>query len=327
VTQTDERMGLLAGVLAEQSHRSRGVTCPRCEGDGWYDREPGDGEMSCLDCHGTGKVLPKPPDDTPRLVYADWLEENGEPERAEFIRVQVELSFVETAVQANVMPTRLPGEAWNSWEGRHQAAVARRVDCRNALRRRERELWATHSRRWFVDESIGLSAALDDFKGPAGFPLGIVRRGFVCSVTLTAEDWLKHADALSWRPGQPCRECSGRGIKWESDSHGYTEYAITCPACRGTGHRPMPLSAQPIEQVTLTTRIDWYAAGGERLILHDGSGHDHGQPPAYECRMARYGCWWDEPKMTPAGERRTVAHYVLAAEWPQVKFYLPGDKT
>lgn len=28
-------------------------------------------------------------DDTPRLVLADWLEENGEPERAEFIRAQV----------------------------------------------------------------------------------------------------------------------------------------------------------------------------------------------------------------------------------------------
>ena len=25
-------------------------------------------------------------DDTPRLVYADWLQENGQPERAEFIR-------------------------------------------------------------------------------------------------------------------------------------------------------------------------------------------------------------------------------------------------
>src|SRR5262245_14711379 len=32
-----------------------------------------------------------PADDTPRLVYADWLEENGEPDRAEFIRVQIEL--------------------------------------------------------------------------------------------------------------------------------------------------------------------------------------------------------------------------------------------
>ena len=30
-----------------------------------------------------------PRDDTPRLVYADWLEEHGEPEYAEFIRWQV----------------------------------------------------------------------------------------------------------------------------------------------------------------------------------------------------------------------------------------------
>jgi uncharacterized protein (TIGR02996 family) len=33
-----------------------------------------------------------PEDDAPRLVYADWLDEHGEPARAEFIRVQVELA-------------------------------------------------------------------------------------------------------------------------------------------------------------------------------------------------------------------------------------------
>ncbi len=33
-----------------------------------------------------------PHEDTPRLVYADWLEENGQPERAEFIRTQIELA-------------------------------------------------------------------------------------------------------------------------------------------------------------------------------------------------------------------------------------------
>src|SRR5213078_3097387 len=31
-----------------------------------------------------------PADDAPRLVYADWLDEHGQPERAEFIRVQIE---------------------------------------------------------------------------------------------------------------------------------------------------------------------------------------------------------------------------------------------
>ncbi len=36
-------------------------------------------------------VLDNPSDDLPRMVYADWLEENGEPERAEFIRLQIHM--------------------------------------------------------------------------------------------------------------------------------------------------------------------------------------------------------------------------------------------
>jgi uncharacterized protein (TIGR02996 family) len=34
----------------------------------------------------------QPEDDAPRLVYADWLEEHGDPDRAEFIRAQVRLA-------------------------------------------------------------------------------------------------------------------------------------------------------------------------------------------------------------------------------------------
>jgi uncharacterized protein (TIGR02996 family) len=37
-------------------------------------------------------VIAHPDEDGPCLIYADWLEENGRPERAEFIRVQVELA-------------------------------------------------------------------------------------------------------------------------------------------------------------------------------------------------------------------------------------------
>jgi len=36
-------------------------------------------------------ILVNPADDTPRLVYADWLEENGRAEEAEFIRVECRL--------------------------------------------------------------------------------------------------------------------------------------------------------------------------------------------------------------------------------------------
>ncbi len=36
-------------------------------------------------------ILAHPDEDTPRLVYADWLDEHNDPDRAEFIRVQVQL--------------------------------------------------------------------------------------------------------------------------------------------------------------------------------------------------------------------------------------------
>jgi uncharacterized protein (TIGR02996 family) len=35
-----------------------------------------------------------PEEDTPRLAYADWLEENDQPERADFVRNQIELNRV-----------------------------------------------------------------------------------------------------------------------------------------------------------------------------------------------------------------------------------------
>jgi uncharacterized protein (TIGR02996 family) len=40
-------------------------------------------------------VCDAPEDDTPRLVFADWLDEHGEAKRAEFIRVSCELEQVE----------------------------------------------------------------------------------------------------------------------------------------------------------------------------------------------------------------------------------------
>jgi uncharacterized protein (TIGR02996 family) len=39
-------------------------------------------------------IRANPDDDTARLAFADWLDENDEPERAEFIRVQIELEPV-----------------------------------------------------------------------------------------------------------------------------------------------------------------------------------------------------------------------------------------
>jgi len=37
-------------------------------------------------------IIETPSDDTPRLIYADWLEDHDQPERAEFIRLQCRLA-------------------------------------------------------------------------------------------------------------------------------------------------------------------------------------------------------------------------------------------
>jgi uncharacterized protein (TIGR02996 family) len=64
-------------------------------------------------------VIEAPDDDAPRLVYADWLEEHGQPERAEFIRVQCQL-----------------------------AKLARGDGGRKGLQVRERNLLARHAGQW-----------------------------------------------------------------------------------------------------------------------------------------------------------------------------------
>ncbi len=64
-------------------------------------------------------ILDNPEDDAVRLVYADWLEENGETDHAEFIRVQCEVEHLDPL-----------------------------DDGYYPLRRRERELWSVYARKW-----------------------------------------------------------------------------------------------------------------------------------------------------------------------------------
>ena len=67
-------------------------------------------------------ILDDPDDDGVRLVYADWLDEHGQPERAEFIRVQCELALAhEEGREADV-------ELWGRSEDLRTAhGIARRL--------------------------------------------------------------------------------------------------------------------------------------------------------------------------------------------------------
>jgi uncharacterized protein (TIGR02996 family) len=102
-------------------------------------------------------ICADPADDTARLVYADWLQENGEPERAEFIRVQVERARL-----------RASGED------------------PEALRARDLELRAGHGVKW-QHELPRLS----------GVSWQRFWRGFVSGATVgTWRNYDRHADAL-----------------------------------------------------------------------------------------------------------------------------------
>ncbi len=87
-----------------------------------------------------------PDDDTPRLVYADYLDDARQPERAEFVRAQCERA-------------RLP-----DWDARARA-----------LRRRERVLLARHGRAWLAE----LGAV-------PGVEWGGFERGFVAEIRVTS---------------------------------------------------------------------------------------------------------------------------------------------
>jgi uncharacterized protein (TIGR02996 family) len=85
-------------------------------------------------------------DDTPRLVYADWLEENGQDERAEFIRVQIQR-------------TRL--RAWDAAQVR--------------LRLREQALLKQHGEQWLAELPAIEGARWEGF-----------RRGIVAEVSFAS---------------------------------------------------------------------------------------------------------------------------------------------
>jgi uncharacterized protein (TIGR02996 family) len=107
------------------------------------------------------EIIANPDDDTPRLIYADYLDERGDL-RGEFIRVQVELAH---------LPAR----------------SIRRLSRRRELEAREQELLQKYHLDW-----VGtLQKLLSGMLAGVGFS-----RGFVEKVTVDARGFLVHAEEL-----------------------------------------------------------------------------------------------------------------------------------
>ena len=189
-------------------------------------------------------ILANPDDDLPRLVYADWLEEHGESERAEFIRVQCELAGMDISEHAHAFWRGQLGPC-PDWVGRA-----------NALRERERELLRDWTRS-LLGEPEGLAPCRRGnelgYKTATGqFVAAEFRRGFVYAVSCT----------LATFAGGPCGRCGGSGDATQN---------LYCFACSGTGQIPGTgrtpgvakalFASQPVERVTLTDREPYWHGG------------------------------------------------------------------
>lgn len=149
-------------------------------------------------------ILAQPEEDTLRLAYADWMEENGQPERAEFIRVQVELARMKgmdpdcprasdpDALKANLA---LIGKRPDEFEPCYQCWPKA-----GELRRRERELLDSCHESRPSRPNWGLwSNPLCDTGILIGRPWMErmdFTRGFVSHVTCSWSDWHMHADVI-----------------------------------------------------------------------------------------------------------------------------------
>lgn len=216
------------------------------------------------------EICNDPSNDVPRLTYADWLDEHGESERAEFVRVQCELA-----------------KNLNGSTAIHSASEWHR------LRRRERELF--------------LKIPCSTWE-PFPADLSCTSRGFRSKAVLEWGQWLRIADAVYWRE-VPCEACDGTGSRQSYDpasdtyrrthgecpacrGRGTAPPMMECPTCKGTGDlgtlegrhgcytcggykqrgtgritRPCPETAQPIEEVRLTTLPEGSEWVGEEFLL------------------------------------------------------------
>jgi uncharacterized protein (TIGR02996 family)/excisionase family DNA binding protein len=130
-------------------------------------------------------IVERPDDDLTRRVYADWLEENGWPERAEFIRLQLDLA-------------RAP-------ECHHSGRRAGCPVCEG--RQREEEFLAAHAAGWLTAELPGPGwewRRSADWMPPderrVGRCLAFYSRGLVEALFLPMDDFLRCAEQLSAQP-------------------------------------------------------------------------------------------------------------------------------
>lgn len=172
-------------------------------------------------------IIANPDDDAPRLIFADWLEEHGEGERSEFIRVQCEIAKGPPGLRCSEITYDSGGTIRAKLESWKPLRKGERIDicCYSSLPT-DRPHWVTAAgivdsidhflwsftlreasklKPWplYEREQELLNA---DFANPGYIIWGPpsechatewkFSRGFVSEITLACQDWLTHREQL-----------------------------------------------------------------------------------------------------------------------------------
>jgi uncharacterized protein (TIGR02996 family) len=119
-------------------------------------------------------IIEHPEEDAPRLIYADWLEDNGDPDRARFIRVSIRRGHDNAQGEFQRVNERhsAPGKEWQAWG----LPAGWRVTCYRRLHELRGDLL-----RWRPALAPGTA---------------LLVRGFVAEVTLPCDQWMRQGPAL-----------------------------------------------------------------------------------------------------------------------------------
>lgn len=164
-------------------------------------------------------ILEDPHDDFPRLVYADWLDDHGESERAEVIRMQIELP--------SVPPCACLFHGCGEMFPDNESVGCMPHRRRSYLRRRERDLLQSYAPAWFG--SIRWKTHADVYAARATV------RG-CCE---------RHANSVG------C-DCLAQAIDWRFERGFVCE--VTLPLAAFEAHAKAIFSAHPVTRVTLSDR-------------------------------------------------------------------------
>jgi uncharacterized protein (TIGR02996 family) len=120
-------------------------------------------------------ILENPADDGARLVYADWLRENGDEARADFIQLQIELDQVRRAADGAGELSRVAKALFN-------LAYDQQLE-------REHELFQDHGRRWGAElpiwDLLNARAPRGTWCAPALPWRRVWRRGFMETIRIS----------------------------------------------------------------------------------------------------------------------------------------------